>query len=214
MLIDPYIYCVDLLKEKTLSEMESKIRGLRQGMSRLKTIVESPRYKEKIDISYPDEYTQISWYRDCIMYARTLYEQAGGVYKPSKLEEKDNEFDARIEMIETIKFTRSESFKDDRTLTVSFAGEDVVLRKSLPFSGYSEQIVMKRSKTIWLERFRDAHIGEWRRSYNSERYGISVNDVKQWELEIVYQDVKRKKYDGSNVYPFSYNELLVLFELI
>ena len=51
------------------------------------------------------------------------------------------------------------------------------------------------------------HIGEWRSSYNPERFGYEFLDGTQWELEIHYNnEAKPFKSNGSNSFPYNFNE--------
>ena len=51
------------------------------------------------------------------------------------------------------------------------------------------------------------HIGEWRSSYNPERFGYVVLDGTQWELEIHYNNGSKPfKSHGSNSFPYNFNE--------
>ena len=46
-----------------------------------------------------------------------------------------------------------------------------------------------------------------------DRFGISILDGHQWNLEIEYKDGKKKKYGGSNAYPYNYEDLISLLGL-
>ena len=205
MLTEPKKYCEDLLKGKSLVEMESKIRGLRMSMSRLKRIVENPNYIENV---CPSKRTEIKWYRDCLIYARLLYEQAGGVYKPSRAELKAEEFDERIEDIVQVKFSCG-SFAGHNVCVISFNNEEVVLKKYGNMQQELPAPIVWEVKVEWLELLRAIHIGEWRKRYCDSQ----VMDGEQWELEIMYKDYKRVSFWGSNAYPFSYDELIELFNI-
>ena len=202
----PITYCEELLSGKSLPEMERKISGLHKAMARLKTQVELPEFADDIR---PSKRTQIGWYRECLLYARALYEQAGGVYKPSKAERDDYEFNARVDEIESISFTRSVCFRGSESWIVRFTEENAGIVYLPGFAEPSEPKYFSRNKQEWLEKFKNIHIGEWHKSYLC----LYILDGEQWSLEIGYRDGKLKTYEGSNIYPFSYGDLLNLLEI-
>lgn len=67
------------------------------------------------------------------------------------------------------------------------------------------------SKLEFLKLFADLHIGEWRKHYSTEKFGISVLDGTQWSLDIYYSNEKKSSYDGSNAYPYNFCDLTDLF---
>lgn len=69
-------------------------------------------------------------------------------------------------------------------------------------------------KDEFLEGLRGLHIGEWRRNYDTRRFGYEVLDGTQWELEIFFSDGHKpvKKY-GSNSYPYNFNKFLELLDI-
>ncbi len=171
MFIEPKKYCEDLLKGKSLVEMGSKIRGLRMSMSRLKNMVEDPHF---LEVSCPSKRKEICWYMD----ARMLFEQAGGVYKPSKAELRAAEFNERVDDIVELKFS-SGSFVGHTIYNISFENEHVLRCKHKHYCGELPlPTVLEVGKAEWLERLKDIYVGEWRRRY----YDNDVYDGEQWGL--------------------------------
>ncbi|MBR2870919.1 MAG: hypothetical protein IKB98_06065 [Clostridia bacterium] len=66
------------------------------------------------------------------------------------------------------------------------------------------------TKQEFLSQLERLHIGEWRKSYYPNRFGVSVLDGEEWVLNIEYSDGKKAKYGGQNAYPYNYEELLEL----
>ncbi len=67
------------------------------------------------------------------------------------------------------------------------------------------------TKQELLEGLTSLHIGEWRKSYQPERFGYSVLDGTQWELEIHYSTGRKPaKFNGSNSYPYNFDEFTEL----
>lgn len=68
------------------------------------------------------------------------------------------------------------------------------------------------SKAEFLDGLRELYIGEWRPSYNTERFGYMVLDGTQWSLDIEYSNGgKPAHYYGSNSYPYNFDKLKELF---
>lgn len=44
------------------------------------------------------------------------------------------------------------------------------------------------TKTTFIAALADLHIGEWRRSYSTKRFGYTVCDGAQWELKFEYNN--------------------------
>jgi hypothetical protein len=65
-----------------------------------------------------------------------------------------------------------------------------------------------------LEGIRGLYISEWRRTYDTRRFGYEVLDGTQWELKIFFSDGHKPvvKY-GSNSYPYNFNKFLELLAI-
>ena len=70
------------------------------------------------------------------------------------------------------------------------------------------------NKEDFLSELRLLHIGEWRHTYSLARFGETVLDGTQWELEIHYSDGSKSfKCYGSNSYPYNFIEFCELLNL-
>ncbi|MBQ3235125.1 MAG: hypothetical protein IJA97_03080 [Clostridia bacterium] len=63
-------------------------------------------------------------------------------------------------------------------------------------------------KDEFLQEFANLHVGEWRKSYLPDRFGVCVLDGVEWELKIEYNTHKSVKFSGTNAYPYNFKELL------
>ena len=69
-------------------------------------------------------------------------------------------------------------------------------------------------KGEFLEQLKNLHIGEWRRNYDTLRFGYEVCDGTQWELHIYFSNGhKPVKIYGDNAYPYNFDSVLELFEI-
>ncbi|QNN61807.1 hypothetical protein H9L01_03610 [Erysipelothrix inopinata] len=65
----------------------------------------------------------------------------------------------------------------------------------------------------FLDELKEIKIGEWRNSYTTERFGYTIYDGTQWELEIYYCNAKGPiRFSGSNSYPYNFNKFLELLK--
>jgi hypothetical protein len=68
------------------------------------------------------------------------------------------------------------------------------------------------TKETFIAALADLHIGEWRRRYSTLRFGYTVCDGTQWELEFEYYNGhKTVKFDGDNSYPYNFDKFQMLF---
>ena len=61
-------------------------------------------------------------------------------------------------------------------------------------------------------RLKAKALGEWLRRYSTKRFGYTVCDGTQWELEFEYSNGhKPVRFDGDNSYPYNFDKLQMLF---
>ncbi len=214
MMISPEGYYEMNLKGKTAEQIMSAIRGLKQEIGHLKNVMEHPDYGSTAIIC-PSESTRLWCTREYLERAKVAYADAGGQYKPSKAEIKASEFESNISAISKIIFTIGGYFGGYATRTILLDSEElqVSVEHSLCFEpeDTSDGYLLPLEKNEFLYELGRLHLGEWRTSYYPERFGYSVLDGTQWELEIQYSNGSKpfKSY-GSNSFPYNFNEFLEL----
>lgn len=63
-----------------------------------------------------------------------------------------------------------------------------------------------------MAALKDFHIGERRRWYSTKRFGYTVCDGTQWELESEYNNGhKHVRFDGDNSCPYNFDKFKMLF---
>lgn len=214
MMISPEGYYEEYLKGKTKEQIMSAIRGLKQEIGRLKNTMESPDYGQE-EIVHPSEDTRLYWTREYLERARQTYAEAGGTYTLSKSEEKAADFYSNINFICKITFSIGGFFGGYRSYVVELADE---LRAYTKLWEDEEPLVLLDdddepfTKGTFIAALADLHIGEWRRRYSTQRFGHTVCDGTQWELEFEYNNVhKPVRFDGDNSYPYNFERLKMLF---
>ena len=208
MMICPETYYELYLKEKTAEEIFSAIRGLKNEIGRLKNIVEHPEYECRM---HPSEKVRISCNREYLERAKQALADVGVEYQPSKAESKASEFNKNIPNIRKITLSIGGYFYgiDVFEIVVGETRVDFIFSHSdTPTIIDNFEFRYDCDKIKFFELFQRLHIGEWRNNYNTSRFGYTVCDGTQWELEINYSNgMKPVIIHGNNAYPYNFDEL-------
>lgn len=216
-MICPETFYEDNLKGKPAEQIMTVIRGLKREITRLKYIVEHPDYKYREIVKCPTERTQIHCSRLYLERAKQALIEAGGEYTPSLKEQKAIDFDDNIPYINKVEFCIGGYCSGYETKTYTIDGDKVYLSRehSLdiePADNSTEMVTLTKDKL--LSEIEGLHIGEWRRNYNTRRFGIMIMDGIQWGLEIQFSNGhKPVEISGDNAYPYNFDQLLELFNI-
>lgn len=217
MMICPETFYDMELKCKSQKQIASVIRSLKQQIGRLKNIMEHPDYKRRTRMS-PSESVQISYLRKYLLRAQAALIEAGGTYTPSAAEKKAMDFDDNIPYINRVEFCIGGYFGGYETKTYTIEGDKVCTyvehSLNLKPSNFDDSEIDSMDKEEFFEQLENLHIGEWRKHYNTRRFGYYVCDGTQWSLEIYFSNGhKPVKIYGDNAYPYNFKRLLELFEI-
>ena len=215
MMISPEGYYEGHLKGKTKEHIMTAIRGLKQEIGHLKNTMESPDYGKEL-IMHPSEDTRLHWNCEYLERAKQAYAEAGGTYTLSKLEEKVADFDANIDAISKITFSFGGFFGGYRSYVVELSDGLKAYTKlwedEEPLALMDVDKEEPFTRDTFMAALMDLHIGEWRRRYSTKRFGYTVCDGTQWELEFEYSNGhKPVRIDGDNSYPYNFNKFQMLF---
>lgn len=218
MMICPETFYEMRLKGKTSEQIMTVIRGLKREITRLKNIVEHPNYELRSMVVHPTEKVQISMNREYLERAKQAFVEASGIYKPSATEQKALNFDNSIPYINKIEFNIGGFFGGYKTKTYTIDEDkvhvDVEHSLILKPSNIDDAEIEEIDKQEFLETFKELHVGEWRKKYDTYRFNIAVMDGTQWHLEIYFSNGHRPvKIYGDNAYPHNFDRLLDLFEI-
>ena len=214
-MISPETYYELYLKGKNEKQIMTIIRSLKREISRLKNIMEHPKYQCMI---HPNESVHISCNRQYLEKAKQTLTKVGGIYVPTKAELKAQEFNANIPYISKIEFSIGGFFEgyEKRTYTIEGDTVNTYVEHSLIFkpSNFDDSDIEEMNKEDFLKCLADLHIGEWQRSYSPRRFGYEVLDGTQWHLYIYFSNGYRTvKIEGSNAFPYNFDRLTELFEV-
>jgi len=221
MMVSPNIIYEELLN-KSEKEIITKIRSFKNTIGHLKNTIERQNYIKEFytlkttNIMYPSYETQIGVNRLYLEEAKRALRDIGGEYVPSKAELRSIDFNNNINNIKKITFTIG-GYPGifNNYIAVIFKNKLTIIK-----SNYEEKIELKGlkyeeealTKDLFLEAIRNLYMGEWRRTYSLKRFGDQIMDGTQWELEIEYADnLKKVSFDGSNSYPYNFNNFSTLF---
>jgi hypothetical protein len=215
MMISPEGYYEEYLKGKTKEQILTVIRGLKQEIGRLKNSIESSDYGVK-PIMHPSEDTCLHWTREYLERAKQAYAEAGGTYTLSKSEEKVADFDANMDAISKITFGIGGFFGGYRSYVVELSDGLKAYTKlwedEETLSLMDDDNKEPFTKDTFIAALKELHIGEWRRSYSTKRFGYTVCDGTQWELKFEYNNGhKPVMFDGDNSYPYNFDKFQILF---
>jgi hypothetical protein len=147
--------------------------------------------------------------------AKQAYAEVGGTYTLSKSEEKAADFDSNMDFISKIIFSIGGYFGGYRSYVIELSDG---LRAYTKLWEDEEPLVLLDeddepfTKETFIAALTDLHIGEWRRRYSTLRFGYTVCDGTQWELEFEYYNGhKTVKFDGDNSYPYNFDKFQMLF---
>ena len=206
MMISPEAYYDSELQGKTPEQIRRKIKSLRREITALKRTMENPDYTP---LCCPSEDVRISCDRLYLERAKKALADMGVEYSPNLNERRAMAFDAAIEDIQEIRLEIGGFLSTWHTYTVyledpvRFEFLDTMLCPPIaegPKEGYG--LVRKLD---FCNGFSTLHMGEWRKIYTCDRYGICIEDGTQWRVVITYRD-GRKPFEcsGSNAFPYNF----------
>ena len=123
----------------------------------------------------------------------------GGVYKRSRAEEKELEFNKNIQNIATITYSKH-SFDSVEHKTIVSLYPDLKIKKD------GAEFMLHYDFSVFLDKLYHLWMGEWKKEYVNPL----IVDGVQWEIEIEYKNGGKALFSGSNAYPFTYREFLGL----
>ena len=206
MMISPEAFYEENLKGKSAGEILRVIKSLKREINRLKKIAESNDVLPEKMID-PDPLTQIKVYRDYLERAKVAFAEAGGEYKPTKAEMKDQEFNEALRLMKKFVFEYGGFCGGYETHTYTFVGEKVLfdLRHRMDMEIFDPPEEEPFPKDYFLERLAELHIGEWKNNYMNP----SILDGTQWGIDIEYEGERKPVHiDGSNKFPYNFDDLL------
>lgn len=213
MMISPEGFYESEIKGKSYDEILRVIRRLKREMAELKRTMEHPNYGSA-SVIRSSESSRLRCTRLYLERAKEALAEAGAPYELTTAELRVMDYDANIGNISKITLYIRGFLSGCCTYTVRldeqlhFGITD--LRMPTP-TNCNVPIDYPMTKDEFLDSLKELHIGEWRRYYDTERFGIEVLDGTQWELTIGYNN-GRKTFSsgGSNAYPYNFKALAEL----
>lgn len=124
MMISPEGYYEVNLKRKTQAEILKEIRSLKREINQIKRYLEEHSLEpEEI---FPTRLTRLKCNREYLVRAIQAYEEVGGIYKPTKAEQKDQAFNESLRDIKRFVFDYGGYFGGYERRTYTVIGEKVL----------------------------------------------------------------------------------------
>lgn len=205
MMISPESYYAEI-KDKSPADIEKEIRKLKRSIARLKKDIENPGSEP--DKICPPRSTRIYWSRKYLEMAKRALSETGGGHHETKEEQRAHMF---LENLPNVRGLELEicNFMSWDEYVIEIDGDTV---KHFPEfeSLLVEEPVVTREEL--LNRLRDVHLEEWKKTYSPKPYGMYILDGTQWYLKVEYSNgIRPVKYEGDNVFPWNFEELCALF---
>ncbi len=187
-----YIPPFDTLNTKNPYKILKIINSTKRRMAKLKRIMEHPNYKVT---TCPSELTMYKCDRDFLEKAISDYICLTGDYKFTKPELKDIKFNENINDLLKITY---------RTGAMpSSCVESLILDLTT---------ICEEEKHNLLNLIKDLHVGEWRKSYSPERFGMCVLDGIGWDVTFEFTNGKKVTCEGNNAFPYNFQEFVDILE--
>ena len=209
MMIGPEYYYDKYLKGKSAKEIMSAIRSLKREINRLKNIAEHPEYLCTV---HPSEEVRILCNKDYLERAKRALIDAGGEYIPTGAELKAAEVRDNMAYACRVEFSIGGESEGFETGIYTFDGDllKVEIEDSLGIE--PSHITMPEDeveKADFIDGLTSLDLGEWRRRYDTERFGYSLVDGIAWELSVYFSNgYKPLKICGINAYPYNFGKLM------
>lgn len=202
----------DELKDKSVEEIKSAIRGFKQTIGKLKKKIERERFfPSEFDIC-PSDDVVLSCTREYLQMAIKALEEKGVKYQRSQAELKSLNFNLKLSEIEEVRLRIGAWCSPHR---YCFNIGDVKVKKYIVFT--CEETELDNSYDFDADSFlydlSELHLGEWKSYYSSSRFGVHILDGVQWCVGIKFRDGSKKMWNGDNDYPYNFDKLLELLDI-
>ena len=213
MMIGPANYIDMYLSGKSYEEAKKELKNLWKEINRLKKVIEEHPESEEMVIC-PMPAVKISTYRDYLESAREYFESQGWEYEYTKEEIADKEFNDRLKDVQSIKIEYGGYFGGCESRKIIFEDNEIITEREI-FNAVPDSKELNRqfykgmTRDILLSELAEFHIGEWKKEYEDP----CVLDGTQWSVVFKYTDGKKRKFEGSNRYPYNFGGFLDVMEI-
>lgn len=208
MMMSPESFYEIHCKGKSSDQLYAVIRRLKREIGKLKRICEHPEYECAV---FPGEATRIACNRLYLEQAYRALDELGEPYVPTAAERRAAALEDNLCHLQRLTFSMGGYFDGYKTYVAEVAEDTVHIRTTHTFADWYPSEEWQQDGQTFLSDLAHLHLGEWRRRYDTRRFGYFICDGFQWKLELVFSDgTKTVKFYGDNAVPYNFEHLLTL----
>ena len=202
----------DELKDKSIEEIKSAIRGFKQTIGKLKKKIEKERFFPAEVYMCPSDDVVLSCTREFLEMAIKALEEKGVKFQRSQAVLKSLNFIIKLSEVDEIRL-RIGAWCSPHRYCFNIAEQKV--KKYMVFT--CEDAELDASYDVDVDSFlyslSELHLGEWKSYYSPSKFGVNILDGIQWCVGIKFRDGTKRMWSGDNDYPYNFDKLLELLEL-
>ena len=203
-MMSPECYYNIYIKDKEPEEILKRIKGIIKRITFLNNAIETG----KEELIYPNYSTQEACERMYLEVARMEYSKYSCESTLTKKELKGIEFNNKLDSLIKIVFQiggypspwTKYIVKVENNISMLVDDFDLLLPKQI-------------TKEDFITELKKLYIGEWKKNYTPNKYGIHILDGTGWELEFIFNDGTSKSYSGYNHCPYNFKKFLSLINI-
>ncbi|MFI3252440.1 MAG: hypothetical protein R3Y60_04790, partial [bacterium] len=203
----------DALLDESLDTAKDGIPFFTDKIIELKNKIENENFED--DEEKEKLYEKLLLFKEYIFAIKVFLERRHQKYIMSEEEIKNDEFNNNLN------FMNSFSISAHRSTNLHLDIKCIIKDDYVWIYGKNcGEFLLKRIifKEHFVESLKELYIGEWKEVYNTienDTVTVSTGDFT-WDITIDYVDsnIKRKKFEGDNKEPFSFDEVVSYFRYI
>lgn len=195
-------------EKERYSEKESE--ELQQMLADERSVIETLK-AEMSNAIYPSATVRemrrtLDGHRETLRAIVRILKKRGG-YEPTEAERRGEEIEKKLESIRQARYDYGGFLGGFTYVTLIFGeGEEVKRQIFSRRDGEREERIFATKESVIAE-LKGLYLGEWRASYKN----YAILDGFQWRLRLAFADGGEETFEGSNAYPYNFNDLKRIF---
>ena len=210
MLIAPESYYETEVKGKSISHIKAEIRRLRREFNEDRQLAEETSHSE-VFMEKPSYSMRAQFDLEYLEKAKQALIEAGGVYVPTKAEERNKQFNAKVKTITNIHISYGGFWDGFECRNLFFDKRSVFIQSyKMPLEGEYQSFKIYQhymDTSRFLKEIELLNLGDWKKYYCND-----ILDGTEWTLELTFSNGKVKKFCGCNAFPYNFDKLIALLD--